>query len=60
MRLSTLIDEIQSGISELQFKLDLIKQMDNTFNIREIDMLMTRQEAASYIFYENTNFQNHG
>ncbi len=48
MELSALLDEIQSGIIDLQNKVDILRTMDSG-ELYQLDVLMSRKEAANYI-----------
>lgn len=48
MELSALLDDIQSGIIDLQHKVDILRTMDSG-TLYDIDIFFTRKEAADYI-----------
>lgn len=48
MELATLLDDIQSSITALQHKVDIIRTMD-CGRLHDVDMLMSRKEAAQFI-----------
>lgn len=49
MSLTEIITHLQSGIDELQSQLDSLRVLDRTRDIRNMDLLLTRKEAAAFL-----------
>lgn len=49
MNLTAIISDIQRSIDELQEKLNELRMCDRTPDLRNLDMLLSRKEAAAFL-----------